>query len=72
MRNPAIAIQCGGCLVPIAPVLHPQPDTLISCPKCGASEPYSTVWAVCMEEVKTRPIGKGVDLRAPARWRFRA
>lgn len=69
MKNPALAIACARCAVPIAPVLHPKPDTLISCPQCGAAEPYREVWAGCMAEIAQRLRGKPA---VEAKWRFRA
>jgi hypothetical protein len=68
MKNPALAIECGACAVPIAPVLHPKPDTLISCPRCGAAEPYAKVWGECMADFPLRIAGRPTD----ARWRFRS
>ncbi|ODS94658.1 MAG: hypothetical protein ABS49_11560 [Erythrobacter sp. SCN 62-14] len=67
MKNPAIAIECATCAVPVNPVLHPKPDTVISCPQCGAAEPYSAVWQACMTDFPQRLAGKPSD----ASWRFR-
>ncbi len=69
MKNPALAIECAKCAVPITPVLHPKPDTPISCPECGASDPYREVWAGCMAEIGNRLGGRATP---DARWRFRA
>lgn len=72
MRNPAIAMQCGACLVPIAPVLHPAPETLITCPQCGASDTFAVVRQTCFDELATRPVLGAEDTRAPLKWKFRA
>lgn len=69
MKNPTLAIACAPCGVPIAPVLHPKPDTVISCPQCGTAEPYSEVWAGCMSEIAQRLRRMPTD---DAKWRFRA
>lgn len=76
MQNPALAIICGACSVPINPVLHPNADTEISCPQCGARDSFADVKAECMAEAKQRfsraakPISGSDD--APAfRWRYR-
>lgn len=72
MRNPTIAIQCGACEVPVSAVLHPTPETVISCPDCGASDTYEDVGKACFAEVAARPIGSAPEDRPASKWKFRA
>lgn len=69
MKNPALAIECARCAVPVSPALHPTPETLITCPQCEAAAPYKAVFAGCMTEIAARLDGQSAE---GAQWRFRA
>lgn len=77
MKNPAIAIECDPCGVPINPVLHPKPDTPVACPKCGASEAYEVAFKACLDEFSDRvrrKLNSPDTADAPRlafKWRFR-
>ena len=73
MRNPATAVICGPCRVAVTPVLHPQPETMISCPQCGATDTFRDVTAECLEQVKqrfSRATGRSAE-STDWKWRYR-
>ena len=73
MKNPAAIMLCGACRVPINPVVHPKPETEISCPSCGTSDTYAAATAICMEEVKerfSRATGSSAE-STEFKWRYR-
>lgn len=76
MKAPSRAIMCDPCGVPINPVLHPKPDTLLTCRKCGASDAHDVVFRACLDEFsdrvrRNRNCKSVADLERPAfKWRF--
>lgn len=73
MRNPSIAIECGACRVPINAVINPEPSTMISCPKCEASDTFAEVRRICFEDVAARfrrAINPHADQPA-VKWKFK-
>lgn len=76
MKAPSRAILCDPCGVTINPVLHPKPETPVTCPKCGASDAYQAAFKACLDEVsdrvrRNRNCKSVADLERPAfKWRF--
>lgn len=54
MREPAKAIICGSCKVPIISPVDPEPDDQIVCPRCGVRDRYEDAMKIAFDEVTDR------------------